>query len=99
MHFVAYVSVSVKYFATSRSLALTHQMGVRCKNKKLVAVGFGHRLLECLSTTWVDYVVVQLILPNPCPWEKRLSILLSAAVWDYVAPVVVLCVVIHWVFN
>ena len=45
------VSVSVKYVATSRSLALMQGMGVRNKNKKLVAVGFGRRLLECLSTT------------------------------------------------
>ena len=44
-------------------------------------------------------IVVQLIPPNDCPWEKELSMLLCAAVWDYVAPVVVSCVIIHWIFN
>ena len=50
--------------------------GCASKIKKLVAVSFGHRLLECLITTWVHYVVAQLIPPNDCPWGKGLSILL-----------------------
>ena len=43
-------AVSVLYVATSRNLELTQGWGRTAKNKTLVALGFGYRLLECLST-------------------------------------------------
>ena len=54
-----------------------------------MALVFGHRLLEGLSTTCVHYVIVQLVPPSDRSRENRWFVLLCAAVWNSVTPVVV----------